>query len=178
MSNKWWALIVLVLLFVIAVLSTVLFYVPTSPASSAPGGTVSTSTGMEQAPRPPIATSTEPASTESSSSVPLSASVYIETPKPGETVGKTFTIAGTAPSGWFFEAVFPIQVRDANGNVIANTQGSAQADWTAPGEIPFTATTTIDNSYSGPATLILLKNNPSGLPENDDSVSSVITIKQ
>jgi len=42
--------------------------------------------------------------------------------------------------------------------------------------VPFTAQVTVED-YSGPATLVLLKDNPSGLPENDDSVSFSVVIQ-
>ncbi|MBV9159311.1 MAG: hypothetical protein JO019_01805, partial [Candidatus Kaiserbacteria bacterium] len=44
------------------------------------------------------------------------------------------------------------------------------------GQVTFTAQVSI-SGYKGPATLVLSKDNPSGLPQNDDSVSIPITIQ-
>ena len=132
--------------------------------------------------REPTATTTvsasQPATTSvSTSTQPLHARVAVTSPKKNETVGKIFVVAGQAPGPWFFEAVFPIQVRDESGNVIARAQGQAQGEWMTEGQVTFTATVNIAGNYKGPATLILLKDNPSGLPENDDSLEIQITIQ-
>ncbi len=165
-SNTPWITTVLILLGVIAYLSWQLFSTPATP--------VTTQAAMQQG------TSTVPVTqvpVTTSAAQPLSDSVVITAPQSGETVGQSFEVKGTAPSGWYFEAVFPIVVRDPSGNIIANAQGQAQSDWTQPGNIPFVASTTLSTAYHGPATLILMKDNPSGLPENDDSTSITIVIQ-
>jgi hypothetical protein len=101
----------------------------------------------------------------------------ITEPVSGGIVGTSFIVSGKAPGNWYFEASFPIMVRDSNDNVIARTHGSAQGDWMTTDLVAFTATVNIDGDYKGPATLILLRDNPSGLPENDDSVSIPIVIQ-
>ncbi len=85
-------------------------------------------------------------------------------------------MTGEAPGNWFFEASFPIQVRDKGNNKVGQTTGQAQSDWMTTELVPFTAEITV-TGYSGPATLVLLKDNPSGLPENEDSVSIPIVIQ-
>ncbi len=119
----------------------------------------------------PVATST-PDTTE-----PLSARVSVYLPTSGATVGQSFVVAGQAPGNWYFEASFPIQVRDKDNNKIGQTIGQAQSDWMTTELVSFTATMTLDTEYHGPATLVLLKDNPSGLPEHDDSVSIPIVIQ-
>ena len=97
-TRTGWAIVILLLL-VIAGLAWFLF---ATPAPAQPS-TTSTSTP---------ATSTPGAAT----SAPLSASVTVTSPQPNASVGKTFAVAGQAPGPWFFEAIFPIQVRDKDGN--------------------------------------------------------------
>ena len=123
---------------------------------------------------PSASTTTTPIA---SSIEPLSTNVTVSAPAPNTIVGKTFTVSGIAPNGWYFEAVFPIQVRDPNDNLIATGQGHARGDWTAAGPVPFTSSITLDANYSGPADLILLRDNPSGLPQNSDEVTVPIVIK-
>lgn len=160
-SHTPWIIAILILLGVVGYLSWRIFATPL--ASPTPEAVVQ----QQEATSTAVATS----------SAPLSASVHIDTPASNAVVGTTFIVTGAAPSGWYFEAVFPISVRDNADNVIGHGQAQALSDWTQPGQIRFAATTTIDTVYHGPATLILLKDNPSGLPENDDSVSMPIVVQ-
>lgn len=102
--------------------------------------------------------------------------VVVTSPKSGATVGKTFVVAGSAPGNWFFEASFPVQVRDKNNNKIGQGVAQAQGDWMTTDLVTFTVIITVSN-YSGPATLVLLRDNPSGLPENDDALEVPIVIQ-
>jgi len=112
-----------------------------------------------------------------SPNVPLHARVAVSEPKSGATVGKSFNVAGEAPGNWYFEATFPIQVRDPNDNVIGRVGASAQGDWMTTDQVAFKATIYLDGTYTGPATLVLMRDNPSGLPENDDALEIPIVIK-
>lgn len=125
-----------------------------------------------QAP-PPTPTTTTPAP---AADAPLSRSVTIETPASGAKVGHTFTITGKAPGPWYFEATFPIIVTDAAGNKIATSHGQAQGDWMTTGLVPFAAQVDV-GAYKGPAMVNLLRDNPSGLPENDDSVALDVVVQ-
>ena len=137
-----------------------------------------------KAPVSPIATSTlpssAPATAATSENEPLSARVSVASPKSDATVDKDFTVKGSAPGPWFFEATFPIKVIgqgvDADPITIAHSNANALGEWMTEKNVSFEATVHID-SYSGPATLVLLKDNPSGLPENDDSVSIPIVVR-
>lgn len=106
-----------------------------------------------------------------------SENVRISSPLPRAKVPKSFDVMGEARGVWYFEATFPVMVRDKNENVLASTYAEAKGEWMTAEFVPFTSRITITGSYSGPATLILLKDNPSGLPENDDSVSIPIIIE-
>ena len=154
----WW-MIIFLLLAIIIVLAWLLF---STPAPSAPA---------------PVATSTPAQTTAPTPPEPLSARVRITSPKENAPVSHDFDVEGRAPGSWFFEAQFPIQVRDGEDNVLGRATGSAQGDWQTSNLVAFKATMHIDGSYHGPATLILMKDNPSGLPENDDSVEIPIVIE-
>ena len=167
MSSRTWTILIVILAIVIAVLAWLLFATPVS-APTIPAATTTESTTSQT-------TATD--STSSPQAAPLDTQVTVTTPQPGATVGRTFTVAGTAPGAWFFEAQFPIQVRDATDDTIASNPAQAQGDWETSGLVTFTDTITIDSSYTGPATLILLRDNPSGLPQNDDSVTIPITVQ-
>lgn len=103
--------------------------------------------------------------------------ITVETPFPGAVTGKEFSVIGKARGYWFFEASFPIELRDKNGKVIATAIAQAQGEWMTEDFVPFKVTIKAPVSYIGQATLVLKKDNPSGLPENDASMSIPITVE-
>jgi hypothetical protein len=103
--------------------------------------------------------------------------ISVTSPTPKALLDKEFTISGSARGTWYFEATFPVIVKDLNGNVIAQVPAKANGDWMTTNFVPFTVTIKIPATYSGPATIVLKKDNPSGLVQNDSSVSFPVTIK-
>lgn len=114
--------------------------------------------------------------TQASPGTTLSSRVSVTSPKPGASVAAVFSVTGKAPGNWYFEASFPIIVSDADGNKIATSHGQAQGEWMTTELVPFTASIDV-GSYKGKATVNLLRDNPSGLPENDDSTSFDVVIQ-
>ena len=106
----------------------------------------------------------------------LSSRVMVTSPGRGAQVGHSFTVAGLAPGPWFFEAQFPVMVRAADGAVVGRAIATAQGEWMTEKQVTFTATMQIDATFHGEATLVLLKDNPSGLPEHDDAVEIPIVV--
>ena len=104
-------------------------------------------------------------------------SIVVELPFPGAVTGKTFSVIGKARGTWFFEASFPIVVLDTNGKVLAQTNAKAQGDWMTTEFVPFKADIKVPDTYIGKATLILKKDNPSGISEKDASISFPFTIE-
>ncbi|PIR82407.1 hypothetical protein COU20_02695 [Candidatus Kaiserbacteria bacterium CG10_big_fil_rev_8_21_14_0_10_59_10] len=95
---------------------------------------------------------------------------------PGVTVLPQFTVTGQARGMWFFEADFPIEVLDMEGNRIAMEIATAEGEWMTEEFVPFSATFDL-GEYSGPATLVLHRSNASGLPEHDASMSVPIVVQ-
>lgn len=114
---------------------------------------------------------------EGTTEKPLHERVLVAAPESGATVAHTFTVSGEAPGNWYFEASFPIEVRDTSGNTLAQTHASALSDWMTTEQVAFSAAVTIDSGYTGAATLVLHKDNPSGLLEHDDSLEIPIVIQ-
>lgn len=100
-----------------------------------------------------------------------------ELPHPGAVTGKNFTITGKARGTWYFEASFPVKVLDKNGKVLAQGPAQAQSDWMTADFVNFKMDIKIPDSYIGPATVVMIKDNPSGIPEKDASISFPITIE-
>ncbi len=91
-----------------------------------------------------------------------------------------FFITGEAKGQWFFEGSFPVQVRDMEGEILSLTTASAQGDWMTEDFVEFSAQVTLSTDaplFHGLAQLILMKDNPSGLPENEDSITIPIIIQ-
>lgn len=107
---------------------------------------------------------------------PKGVRVKVFIPNMGETVTSPLIVMGEVPGSWSFEADFPIQLKDSSGKVIAEEPGQLQADWMTEELVPFIATLEFKDAEKGDATLILHKDNPSGLDENDDSVEIQLKI--
>ncbi len=103
--------------------------------------------------------------------------ISVELPFPGAVTGKEFSVIGKARGQWFFEASFPIELRDANGKLLFTAIAQADGDWMTTDFVPFKAEVKAPMSYIGPATLILIKDNASGLPEHDASISFPIKVE-
>lgn len=97
--------------------------------------------------------------------------IRIETPRPNQKISSPLTITGQARGTWFFEASFPVVLTDWDGKIIAEGVATAQSDWMTENFVPFKATLEFNRpSYGDNGSLILKKDNPSGLPENDDAL--------
>lgn len=97
--------------------------------------------------------------------------IKITSPSPKEVVSSPVTIKGEAKGTWYFEASFPIRLLDEDGKEIAVHYAQAEGDWMTEDFVPFSATLSFPTTTVGVGTLILQKDNPSGLPEHDDSIS-------
>jgi len=117
-----------------------------------------------------------PSEENGSSELFVSENVKVSSPLPNSPVPKTFTVVGEARGPWFFEASFPVQVRDPNNDLVGQGIAQTSVNWMTTDFVPFTAHVTVTD-YAGPATLVLLKDNPSGLPELDDAVSFDIIVE-
>lgn len=88
----------------------------------------------------------------------------------GATVTSPLIVAGEARL-WYFEGTFPVRLVDARGRTIVDSYASADGDWMTEDWVPFTAEVVFSAQPAGSTgKLILMKDNPSGLPENDDQV--------
>jgi hypothetical protein len=96
--------------------------------------------------------------------------IEVDAPLSGDTITSPLTVTGKARGNWYFEASFPIELKDGNGTVIATGVGQAQGDWMTTDWVPFTATLTYTAPATENGTLVLHNDNPSGLPENDKNV--------
>ena len=99
--------------------------------------------------------------------------IRVTSPTTGEAISSPVIVTGQARGSWYFEAQFPIEILDSNGQIIGQGPATAQSDWETTDYVPFTdtiiLTTTPASGSSG--TIVLKKDNPSGAAANDDSLS-------
>lgn len=108
---------------------------------------------------------------EASETLDKSDLIIVTSPQSGELVSSPLAITGKARGYWFFEASFPVMLVDDGGNVVASGVASATDSWMTEEFVGFEAELSFvvpDSMDKG--VLILKKDNPSGLPENDDSL--------
>ena len=96
--------------------------------------------------------------------------VLVNSPRPNTSIKSPFTITGQARGSWFFEAQFPVQLFNSTGELLAEGFATAEGEWMTEEFVPFTATLTFDALSAGKGELMLIKANPSDLPENADEL--------
>src|SRR5690606_20795333 len=103
--------------------------------------------------------------------------VYTFAPEPGTVVTSPLELTGEAAGPWFFEGSFPYRLQTHAGDVLASGAVTAEGDWMTTDLVEFEATIEFDVEARVAGSLILMKDNPSGLPANDDSVSIPLTMQ-
>lgn len=101
--------------------------------------------------------------------------ITVSNPVPLSIIENGITVRGKARGSWYFEGSFPIVVTTMAGDIIAQGVATAVGDWMTADFVPFTSTLSFTSPYTEGSsesvkfgTLLLKKDNPSGLAENDD----------
>jgi len=96
--------------------------------------------------------------------------IRINKPRPNELIKSPLEIKGEARGYWFFEADFPVKLVDADGKELGTAIAKTSLDWMTEDFISFEATLEFQTPTTRKGTLILEKDNSSGLPENADEL--------
>lgn len=96
--------------------------------------------------------------------------IRLDNVQPNQTITSPLELKGEARGYWYFEASFPVELRDSDDLLLANGVATAQGDWMTVDFVPFTTTLTFSQPATATGKLILKKDNPSGDPANDDSL--------
>ncbi len=103
--------------------------------------------------------------------------ITVRSPKPNDHISSPLTITGEARGTWYFEGSFPVILTNWDGLIIAEGYATAQGEWMTEDFVPFVSTITFTNPYQAGdpefmqrGSLILKKDNPSGLPQHDDAL--------
>ncbi|TSC79968.1 MAG: hypothetical protein G01um101425_445 [Candidatus Peregrinibacteria bacterium Gr01-1014_25] len=101
--------------------------------------------------------------------------IRVHAPTANAPVSSPLTVTGEARGTWYFEASFPVKLLDAEGQIIASAPAQAQGEWMTEEFVPFSATLTF-GARDQDATLVLEKDNPSGLPEHAAQVTIPVSL--
>ena len=97
--------------------------------------------------------------------------IRIDNPRPNQVIGSPLIIEGEAKGSWFFEGDFPVILTNWDGLIIAEGYATAQSDWMTDEFVRFKAEIEFEKpGLYNRGSLILRKDNPSGLAENDDAL--------
>jgi len=96
--------------------------------------------------------------------------IRVSKPRPNEIIKSPLEIRGEARGYWFFEASFPVKLRDENGRELGIGIAQTLSDWMTEDFVPFEATLEFQSPTTSRGVLILEKDNPSGLPEYADEL--------
>jgi len=102
--------------------------------------------------------------------------IKVDFPKPNDLLTSPAQITGSART-WYFEASFPIKLLDENGQEIAATPAQAQDNWMTDQFVPFKATLNFFVAKDQNGTLVLMNDNPSGLPEKQEKIEIPVRLK-
>lgn len=91
--------------------------------------------------------------------------------KKGQLVASPLTIKGRARGNWFFEGEFPVKLMDEKGNFFVTSFATAKGEWMTENWVPFEAKITFQKPATKNGFVLFAKNNPSGMPQNDFSIT-------
>ncbi len=105
--------------------------------------------------------------------------IFLDSPLPGTHISSPLTIKGRARGTWFFEGDFPVILLDAQGKKIAESYATAKSQWMTEDFVEFEGTLEFNGSVSGQkGSLILRKDNPTGLAKFDDFLEIPVSFNQ
>ena len=103
--------------------------------------------------------------------------IKIDLPIQNQKISSPVSLKGEARGQWYFEASFPVQVLDGDGTILGSGTGQAQGEWTTTNFVPFIGEISFSKPKGKTGTIVFKKDNPSGLPANDDFVSIPINFE-
>ncbi|MDO8571583.1 MAG: GerMN domain-containing protein [bacterium] len=104
--------------------------------------------------------------------------IRVTSPRPNQVITSPLEIVGEARGNWYFEASFPVKLVDAKGHVLAVMPIMTEKDWMTTAFVPFKAALVFSAPETETGTLILEKDNPSGLAQYADKLSIPIRFAQ
>lgn len=103
--------------------------------------------------------------------------IVVTFPKKSAEVSSPIELSGKARGPWYFEASAPVKLIDADGNLLAQSYVTAQGEWMTEEFVDFKGTLSYESEYKGEASLVFMKDNPSGDPIRDESFVVPVVLK-
>ena len=104
--------------------------------------------------------------------------IIINYPRPNQKIESPLTVKGQARGYWFFEGDFPIVLTNWDGLIIAEGYATAKNNWMTEDFVEFEGKLEFKKpEVYNKGTLILQKDNPSGLPNKDDALEVPVIFK-
>ncbi len=91
------------------------------------------------------------------------ATIQIYYPQENDAVSSPLLVSGVARGTWFFEATFPLEIRDDTGKVLGTGYVESLSDWMTEDFVPFQGTLKFTKPTTDKGVLIIQNSNPSGL---------------
>lgn len=96
--------------------------------------------------------------------------VEVTSPARDSKVDSPLNITGSVPGSWSHEAQFTIRLLDKDGLIVAEAPATIDGEWMTEEMMPFQANLTFTVPPSETGNIVLVKANPSDMPENADTV--------
>ncbi|MFH1820727.1 MAG: Gmad2 immunoglobulin-like domain-containing protein [Candidatus Nealsonbacteria bacterium] len=96
--------------------------------------------------------------------------IRINSPRPNQLIQSPLVIEGEARGYWFFEADFPVRLYDDKGQELGTAIAHALSEWMTEDFIGFQVELNFSIPVGEKGTLVLEKDNPSGLQEYADEL--------
>ncbi|MDA1337529.1 MAG: Gmad2 immunoglobulin-like domain-containing protein [bacterium] len=96
--------------------------------------------------------------------------IRVTSPISGSLIKSPVLIKGIARGYWFFEGDFLVKVLDGAGEELGIGIAQATEEWMTTEFVPFAVTITFTEPSTKEGTIVLYRDNPSGLPEFDDEL--------
>ena len=96
--------------------------------------------------------------------------IQVSFPFSGEKIGGEINVTGIAKGNWYFEGEFPIELLTPEGKKLTGVPALAEGEWMREGFVPFSAKLRYPVNEETEAKLVLHRNNPSDLREQDAKI--------
>jgi len=103
--------------------------------------------------------------------------IILSNPRPNQVILSPLEVTGQAVGPWYFEASFGVKLFDSQGNLLVQAPATTAEEWMTSDFVPFTANLTFNPGNDTNGTLVLEKANPSGLLENEESLTLPVRFK-
>jgi hypothetical protein len=100
--------------------------------------------------------------------------LYLDELREGDRLEIGSVVTGEVSGTWFFEAVFPVNILNRQGETIGNLIAEAQDEWMTEDLVPFSFEFNIEINEEEDVIIVFENANPSGLEEHEDSAEITV----